>query len=108
MAKRNVKPTNAARARKLLGKALRGYRERAGLTLDELAERVGKSKATLSKLENGTVGIDVTELPALVRAVGGSPATVLIDLELATTTHSADRATLERLRAVVAVIDGGG
>jgi transcriptional regulator with XRE-family HTH domain len=107
MAKQHVASTKPSRARKILGKKLRAYRERAGLTLDEVAERVGKSKATLSKIENGTVGIDVTELPALVRALGGSPATLLVDLELATITQPADRAALERLRAVVAVIDRG-
>lgn len=31
---------------------LQSYRERAGLTLDVLAERVGVSKATLSRVEN--------------------------------------------------------
>jgi len=32
---------------------LQAYRERVGVTLDVLAERVGVSKATLSRVENG-------------------------------------------------------
>jgi transcriptional regulator with XRE-family HTH domain len=32
---------------------LKLWREKRGLTLDELAERVGSSKATLSRIESG-------------------------------------------------------
>lgn len=56
-----------------LGAAIRGERERAGLTQKALAERAGLSRATIIALESGAP-FDAATLVAAVRA---------LDLEIA-------------------------
>lgn len=51
---------------------LRRYRQEAGLTLAELAERAGLTKGTLSRIETG---VQYPSFPAMVRimeATGGA------------------------------------
>jgi transcriptional regulator with XRE-family HTH domain len=50
---------------------LQSYRERAGLTLDVLAERVGVSKATLSRIENRKQAPSLDLVSKLKAASGG-------------------------------------
>ncbi len=38
----------------MLGKKIREQREKAGLTQEELAEKIGYDRSTLAKWENGT------------------------------------------------------
>src|SRR5437879_1148370 len=52
-----------------LGDRLRAARQRKGLSLRELASRVGVSASLLSQLENGKSQASVTTLHALVTAL---------------------------------------
>ncbi|GAA1523974.1 XRE family transcriptional regulator [Actinomadura kijaniata] len=54
----------------LIAMALRRERERAGLSLTELAKRAGVAKSTLSKLESGAGNPSVEVLWALATALG--------------------------------------
>ena len=53
-----------------LSAQLRGRRRRAGLSLSELARRVGTSAATLSRYENGWDRFEVYTLRKLATALG--------------------------------------
>ncbi len=55
---------------KTIAAAIRRERERAGLTLTELARRAGLAKSTLSQLESGTGNPSVETLWALGMALG--------------------------------------
>jgi len=48
-----------------IGERIRAARERAGLTLAELAEAIGKDKSVMSRIENGQRNVKSDELPAL-------------------------------------------
>lgn len=54
----------------MIATAVRWQRERAGLTLTELARRAGVAKSTLSQLESGTGNPSVETLWALAVALG--------------------------------------
>lgn len=45
-----------------IGKKIRMYRKERGLTLQELADRIHKSRASVSKYENGEITLDVETL----------------------------------------------
>lgn len=49
---------------------LRQARTEAGLTQEELAERLGESQSFISKVERGERRLDVVELRAFCRALG--------------------------------------
>lgn len=49
---------------------LREFRERAGLTQSELGARIGKSKFTVCKIENGKQGLTDALLRALAAETG--------------------------------------
>lgn len=53
-----------------IGRRIREERKRQGLTLDKLGERVGRSAAYLSQIENGRVNVNITNLEAIGRALG--------------------------------------
>lgn len=63
--------------RLLLGKRIRHYRTRAGLTLDALGERVGVVGSQLSLIENGHREPRLTLLQAIARELGIDPAALL-------------------------------
>ena len=46
----------------VVGRKIRNFRKAKGLTLDQLAKEIYKSKATLSKYESGFIAIDVATL----------------------------------------------
>ena len=62
--------TPAAPPLEIIAVSLRRERERAGLTLTELAKRAGIAKSTLSQLESGTGNPSVETLWALGVALG--------------------------------------
>lgn len=45
-----------------IGKRIRKSRKSKGLTIDEFSKMINKSKATVSKYENGTIAIDIDTL----------------------------------------------
>lgn len=45
-----------------VGQRIRLYRKMKGLTIEAFAEKIGKSKATVSKYENGDISIDIETL----------------------------------------------
>jgi transcriptional regulator with XRE-family HTH domain len=59
---------------------LRHYRLRAGLTLEELADRVDRHKSTLSRIENGQAELSRELLPKLADALGIPPRKLAPDL----------------------------
>jgi transcriptional regulator with XRE-family HTH domain len=63
-------PPEPTRPHALIAAAVRRERERAGLTLTELARRAGVAKSTLSQLEAGTGNPSVETLWALGVALG--------------------------------------
>ena len=46
----------------LIGSRIRTFRKKQGMTLQELAEQISKSRATVSKYENGEIVIDIETL----------------------------------------------
>jgi transcriptional regulator with XRE-family HTH domain len=61
--------------RLITGKALRRYRERAGLPLDEAAAILACHRSKISRIETGQRGIRIEELRALLTAYGADEAT---------------------------------
>jgi len=55
-------------------------RERAGLTLSELARRTGMHLSTLSKIENGKRKLYVGEVARLAQAIGCLPSALIPEL----------------------------
>ena len=52
------------------GKAIRTFRKKNKLTVQELADRICKSKATVSKYESGIRRLDVVEVFDICKALG--------------------------------------
>lgn len=59
-----------------VGAAVRRFREKAEITLDQLAERTGIGKQVLSRIERGTRPCRMEEMAIIASAVRRSPATV--------------------------------
>ncbi len=60
-----------------LGSRIRLYRQAKGISLAALSELVGKSKATLSKYENGEITIDIETLFSIADALEVVPVQLL-------------------------------
>ena len=56
---------------RLIGTNIRTYRRAGKMTIDELADRIHKSKATVGKYEQGSISVDVDTLFELAAALGG-------------------------------------
>lgn len=65
--KGNINPEYAFEVRKLYGSWLKQMREEKGYTQDELAEKMGMTRTTISKIEDGkwNYGIDTLTLFAV-------------------------------------------
>jgi len=59
---------------------LRQAHEEAGLTQDQLAERMGAYRTFVSKYERGERRLDVVEFMAVTDALGIDPAAILAEL----------------------------
>ena len=55
--------------RKIVGKNIRAYRNKAGLTLEKLAEKADMSWPYLSEIERGRENISLDKLARLARAL---------------------------------------
>jgi transcriptional regulator with XRE-family HTH domain len=80
-----------------MGERLKAYRNRAGMTLEDLAEKSNLSPSFLSKLEAGKVGISVVNLDKISSALGLDVIHLLKDdspIELPTVTHEGCRSTI--------------
>lgn len=53
-----------------IGKKIKGFRKSKGMTVQQLADLVHKSKATVSKYENGDIAIEIETLYGLAAALG--------------------------------------
>ena len=60
-----------------VGQNIRIYRRANRLTLEELANRIHKSKATVGKYEQGTIALDMDSLYDIAAALGVSPRQLL-------------------------------
>lgn len=54
---------------RLVGQRIRKYRKLRGYTVEQFAQMIGKSKATLSKYENGAVAMDIEVLGEISRVL---------------------------------------
>lgn len=63
---------------------LRAARKAAGLTQEQVANRIGQTQSFVSKCERGERRIDVVELRAFCRAIGISLADFVRQLEIET------------------------
>ena len=52
-----------------VGKQIKKHRKRSGLTIEEFSQKIGKSKATVSKYENGAISIDIETLQEIADAL---------------------------------------
>jgi XRE family aerobic/anaerobic benzoate catabolism transcriptional regulator len=64
-----------------VGRAVRGRREHAGLTIREIAARSGLSPRFVAMVEGGLGNISLTRLERLARALAASPAELLSGVE---------------------------
>jgi transcriptional regulator with XRE-family HTH domain len=62
---------------------LRDARLNAGVTQQQLAERLGKPQSYVAKVEGGERRIDVIEFIAFARAIGANPATLFASVSKA-------------------------
>ncbi|MDO4853325.1 MAG: helix-turn-helix transcriptional regulator, partial [Clostridia bacterium] len=62
-----------------IGNNIRIYRRANRMTLDELADRIHKSKATVGKYEQGAISIDVDTLFDVAAALKIAPSLLLTD-----------------------------
>ena len=56
-------------------------RKNAGLTQDELAERLNKPQSFVSKYERGERRLDIVEFMNVALAIGIKPSTILAEIE---------------------------
>jgi transcriptional regulator with XRE-family HTH domain len=60
-----------------LRELLIGARDRAGLTQQKLAKRLGKPQSFIAKYEGGERRLDVIEFVVIARAIGADPVRIL-------------------------------
>lgn len=70
------------------GVAIRAARRGRGLTVRQLAQRLGASAATVSAVENGKTGISVTRLQQYAQALGVTAAQLLEGIEVPATSSA--------------------
>lgn len=54
----------------IIGEQLKDERKRAGLTQEQLAQRIGTKKSFISRVENGKADIQLTTLAKLFQGLG--------------------------------------
>ncbi|HEY2792125.1 MAG TPA: helix-turn-helix transcriptional regulator [Micromonosporaceae bacterium] len=71
-----ARSSKAARAARQIGENIQTWRKLQGLTADEVADRAGTSRATMSKLEHGDLGVGIGVVLDVLRALGQLTAVV--------------------------------
>ena len=61
-----------------VGQRIKKYRKSRGYTIEQFSAMINKSKATVSKYENGTITIDVETLYDVARALDIDPAAIQV------------------------------
>lgn len=79
-----------------LGARVRALRAEAGLTQQELAERIAAEAATVNRIERGRVGVTITTLAALARGLGVG-AGALVDFDSAAVPNPSTATEVELL-----------
>ena len=64
-------------SREEFGARVRLYREMRGWDMDDLAQRLGKSQATVSRIETGKQNVAVGDIKAIARALAIPPSALL-------------------------------
>ena len=62
---------------KQTGERIRMYRKMKSMTLQQLADRIHKSRASVSKYENGEIAMDIETLGEIARVLQVSPGQLL-------------------------------
>ena len=75
-----VQSVYTAEYRTFLG-LLIAQRKKAGVTQQELADRLGRPQSFISKYEHGQRRLDVVEFLAVARALGADPHAIFSELE---------------------------
>lgn len=69
----DLKPNDHTTINRHIGARIRTHRKNRGFTIQTLAERIHKSRATVSKYETGEIGLDMVTLFALASALEVTP-----------------------------------
>jgi transcriptional regulator with XRE-family HTH domain len=111
--KRNSKPKGSAAATggderlARLGRELRKHREAVKLTQGELARRIGKSTATISKIESARQPLDMSTLLAITDELRVPPEQLLLRIELSRKSATPlQRRVLDVLRKTMEKLEG--
>ena len=67
--------------RQMIGNNIRTFRRAKRMTLETLAEKIHKSKATVGKYEQGSISLDVDTLSEIAVVLGVSPSQLLTNME---------------------------
>jgi transcriptional regulator with XRE-family HTH domain len=72
-------PDRTLRRRLAVGTRIRDARERARLTQEEVADRAGLDRKTISRIENGVMAVLIDHLLDIADALGVPPSSLLPD-----------------------------
>jgi transcriptional regulator with XRE-family HTH domain len=96
---------NAASIDGQIGKRLAEARKAAGLTVRQLATRLGWPYTTLANYEEGRRPLRIAQLSAIAAVLGQSPAAFLVDLPEAATIINRIDGDLDRCLQVAFMLD---
>lgn len=88
-----------------VGRRIARARTAAGVTLRALAARIGVGHSTLANYENGRRPLRVAQLITIARALGCSPAALLVDPPEAAAVVGRIDGSLERALQVAFILD---
>ena len=91
-----------------MGERIKAAREHAGLTQEQLAERIEVSPQYISDLERGVVGVSIPTLKRLCRTLTVSSDSILFGVETELTAALAEKCqtlTDEQLRLLLTIVD---
>lgn len=77
---RRIRKSVHSPEQQLLRELLVAARDKAGMTQQKLAKRLGKPQSFVAKYEGGERRLDVIEFVTIVRAIGADPVRILKSL----------------------------